>query len=175
MPITVVTTPGAASANSYATLNQADAIADELLPVPLPWLQAEVDIRNRAVVTATRDLDELHFVGERVDAVQALEWPRSGAMKPGLWTYYLTTDIPAALTRACTLLAIWRVGQGQTVDPAVADAAGLASISFGSELALAFEQGATSQSPLGDFVNRVMRPTLRGLVYAGSQFRTVRG
>jgi len=174
MPITLVTTPGSASANSYADRTQAAAIADELLPVPLVWLRAEADVQNRALVTATRDLDELHFVGDRVDAVQALEWPRSGAMKPSLGTYYLTTEVPAPLTRACALLAIWRVGQGQTVDPAVTDAAGLSSISFGSELAMTFEQGATSQTPLGDFLNREIRPVLKGLTYA-AQPRLVRG
>lgn len=174
MPVTLVTTPGAASANSYATVAEANTLADELLPAPLDWIRAETDVKHRALVTATRDLDQMRFIGERVDAVQALEWPRSGALKPGLSTIYLTTEIPGPVKRANALLAIWRVDQGATVNPAAAESAGLASISFGSELSMTFEGGTTSQSPLAGVLIREIRPVLKGLVYAPHP-RLVRG
>src|SRR5438046_7448880 len=79
MPIVVVATPGAADANSYCSLAEANTYHDSH-PYASAWTgAASDDARNRALVTATRLLDEhIEWDGYAASATQALGWPRSG-------------------------------------------------------------------------------------------------
>lgn len=79
MAVTVVTTVGAADANSYCSLGEANAYHAGHSYSSV-WDDAESDdVRNRALVTATRLLDEhVDWNGDVVSEDQALQWPRSG-------------------------------------------------------------------------------------------------
>lgn len=99
MAVTVVATPGSASANSYATIAEADTY-HEAHPHAAAWDDADDDQKGRALVTATRLLDELFvWKGSVVDDVQALLWPRSGVYE---WSGYAVAEdaIPARLRNA---------------------------------------------------------------------------
>jgi hypothetical protein len=73
------TTPGAATQNSYATLLEFEAYAENRLPVVQSVLDATDAQKEAALIHAARALDaNFTWTGSAVDAVQALTWPRSG-------------------------------------------------------------------------------------------------
>jgi len=72
-------TVGGASANSYVTLAEANAYFDEHLNVS-EWTDATDDLKNRALIQATRRLDQLSFNGGKATEAQALKWPRIGVV-----------------------------------------------------------------------------------------------
>jgi len=102
MTITVVATVGSASANSYLTVAEGDGIADLYLGT-LNWTSASTDNKGRALIMATRYLDELTYIGEKVTTTQALLWPRTDA-SCGDWTV-TTTEVPQPIRQATFDLA----------------------------------------------------------------------
>ena len=123
MAITIVATVGSASANSYITLSDANAIVEGLVLSDdvAVWDSSSTDNKNRALYTATQRLDREKFLGARVDDTQALEWPRSGVRKPDTYTnlyglsfpnrlvadYYTDTEIPDRVKKAQVILAVY--------------------------------------------------------------------
>lgn len=77
MPITIVTTAGAADANSYATLVEATAF-NAGRPQSSAWANADDDTRTAALLWACILLDsDFVWTGAATDKdVQALCWPR---------------------------------------------------------------------------------------------------
>lgn len=74
-------TPSSPSANSYVTLDEADAyFADRLDSSLWTELASDDSNRERAAKTATRMLDELlaNLPGEKTVRTQKLRWPRYG-------------------------------------------------------------------------------------------------
>jgi hypothetical protein len=102
MTVTVVATVGSASANSYLTVAEGDGIADLYLGT-LNWTSASTDNKGRALIMATRYLDELTYIGEKVTTTQALLWPRTDA-SCGDWTV-TTTEVPQPIRQATFDLA----------------------------------------------------------------------
>lgn len=79
MPTTIIATPGAADANSYLTLEEADEIATlrGLGPAATGWLDGTDADKEKALIRATSEIDaELGSVGIRYAADQALLLPR---------------------------------------------------------------------------------------------------
>jgi hypothetical protein len=64
--------------NSYATVGEADAYFADRVDVP-DWLAANSTKKGQALVTATRVLDMLDWVGIVVSDTQSLSFPRVGA------------------------------------------------------------------------------------------------
>lgn len=95
MPLTLNATPGDADANAYATLADADALAEYRGALGAAFLALSDDQRITALVTTAADIDTIgdDFIGDRTDDVQAMEWPRSG-------TDYAEDALPAKLVRA---------------------------------------------------------------------------
>lgn len=82
MAITIVATPGAVGANSYATVAEADAYQETHL-YATPWTGATTERQKAALVWATRLLDDvLEYVGWRTSTTQTLGWPRTGVWTP---------------------------------------------------------------------------------------------
>jgi hypothetical protein len=76
MAIIIDSTPGGATANSYCSKSEADQYHDGRLNSD-DWYAADDDSKNRALVTATRLLDEhIEWVGYLSTNTQALQWPR---------------------------------------------------------------------------------------------------
>lgn len=180
MAITLVTTIGGASANSYVSRAEALVYVDELFPAGErdPFAGGGEPDQNRFLLAAARGIDELRswLEGERVDAVQALEFPRACITKRDGVTLYLTTEIPEPVKRAQAVLAAFLARVAKTGKHAFAPAkeVGLSSVSFGSELSMAFEPGA-SAVPVGEReIANVIMPILGNLVRA-RQPRVSRG
>ena len=109
MPVTVVATAGASNANSYLTVAQADDLANLYLGT-LSWAAATTDNKGRALIMATRYLDELRWIGEKASTTQALLWPRTDA-ECGDWSY-TSAEIPQPIKQATFDLAEALLGDG---------------------------------------------------------------
>jgi hypothetical protein len=119
MPLTatdLIVTVGSASANSFATLAEAQTFHDYSLGSDA-WFAAEEGDQVRALVKAARRLNQENWLGSRVSDTQALSWPRASAQKidsagGGYWdgfygrASYLTTEIPQQIKDAQCLLAL---------------------------------------------------------------------
>jgi hypothetical protein len=102
MTVTVTATAGASNANSYITVATGDDLANVYLGT-LAWSSASTDNKGRAVIMATRYLDELEYVGSRASTTQALAWPRTDAECDE--QSYSSTVIPQPIKQACFDLA----------------------------------------------------------------------
>ena len=123
MPITINASIGSASANSYLTLADAQAIIDGFVEDEdvVAWASATTDQKNRALYSATERLDRERFLGARSTDTQALQWPRTGVRKPDTYIntyavgfpfrittdYYTDTEIPTQIKQAQTVLAVF--------------------------------------------------------------------
>jgi hypothetical protein len=119
MPLTIVETPGAANANSFATEAEATAYLEYRLNASA--YVAGSDDAKKALVEATREISAMDFKGDRTDEVQALSWPRkyvpdpdypkaeTGLAAPDLGlvvTYYDDDVIPVRVKEATIELAL---------------------------------------------------------------------
>ena len=123
MAISIVATPGAANANSYLTLAEAEAIIDGLVQDAdvIAWASATTDQKNRALFTATQRLDRERYLGARATDTQSLQWPRTGVRKPDTYIntyaigfpfristdYYTDGEIPDQIKYAQVYLAVY--------------------------------------------------------------------
>lgn len=169
MALVLVTTPGAANANAYATVADATAVAVALWP-ETTWQETAQDTQHRALVTAARILDTLPWTGSRATDTQALAWPRFGAVDHrGLAVE--STVVPPAVRDANGRLAIWIATQ--TEDPeAPSDLLAISSMSLGSGISFDFTGTGTGDA-LDVFLRTVIRPLLFPLVQS-PQLRVVR-
>ena len=123
MAVSIDATAGGASANSYLTLADAQAIVDGLVEDAdvTAWASATTDQKNRALYTATQRLDRERFLGARATDTQALQWPRTGVRKPDTYVntyatgfpfrisddYFTDEEIPDQVKRAQVVLAVY--------------------------------------------------------------------
>lgn len=66
------------SGNSYATVAEADTYLADSIRAGLNWTSVSPDDKKRALLTATRLLDNQQWKGSKTDAANTLEWPRTG-------------------------------------------------------------------------------------------------
>ena len=123
MAITIVATVGSATANSYLTLADANAIIEGLVEDDdvTAWSSSTDDQKNRALYTSTLRIDRERFLGARVTDTQALQWPRTGVRKPDTYIntyavgfpfrittdYFTDTEIPDQVKKAQAILAVY--------------------------------------------------------------------
>ena len=123
MAITIDATVGGASANSYLTLADAQALIDGMVENDdvTAWASATTDQKNRALYSATQRLDRERFLGARATDTQALQWPRTGVRKPDTYVntyatgfpfrittdYFTDTEIPDQVKQAQAVLAVY--------------------------------------------------------------------
>jgi hypothetical protein len=115
MALTLVETPGATNANTYATLAEAE---DLVLAMAFPgtWGTATTAQKNAALTTAARRLDTLTWKGTRSSLTQALAWPRAGVVDRDGFGLDGTT-IPARLKAAQVELAVRELAEDRGADP----------------------------------------------------------
>lgn len=104
MPLTIDADPGSPTANSFATVAEADAYAAYRIGGGA-FVALTSDQKIQALVTAARDINTVEdiypgFLGDRTDDVQALSWPRTGT------DYYADDELPTSLVQANIELAM---------------------------------------------------------------------
>jgi hypothetical protein len=161
---TVLATPGAVDANSYVTLDEADAYMTTRLHATT-WPALTPDDKCRACLWATRLLDAwVEWDGRAASYTQRLAWPRSGLLT-------VTDDVipetvlPDNLKAATAELAWALVGADvtQTPDPVTG---GLSSLTAGP-VSLDFV-GIAARQPVGD---RIIPDSVWGLIQAWGRRR----
>jgi hypothetical protein len=104
MTLVLDATVGGANSNSYITVARANEISEYDILTTVDWFVADVDDKIRALVSATRQLDTLPWVGERATTTQALAWPRVNAVINGRTV--ATDEIPIEVEQATYDLAL---------------------------------------------------------------------
>jgi hypothetical protein len=96
MAITIVATVGSATANSYATLAEANSFVEGLTQSDdvVAWGTSTDDEKNRALFSSTRRIDREKFLGAKVSDTQARQWPRSGVRVPDQYTNLYGLSFP---------------------------------------------------------------------------------
>ena len=109
----LVYTPGGSTDNSYVTLAEATAYFGDRLNSTAngDWTNDSAGVartsavKEAALVTATRRIDEEQFIGEKSDAAQALKWPRASAFDEE-GNEFDSTTIPARVKQATYICAL---------------------------------------------------------------------
>ena len=123
MSVVITATPGAANANSYLTLTEANELVDAMINSTdvSKWKTGNDDDRNRALAAATQRLDRERFLSAKATETQALQWPRTGVRRPDTYVstytsgfpfrvtadYFGDTEIPDQIKRAQIELAVY--------------------------------------------------------------------
>ena len=105
MAFVVETGAGSASANSYASVANADSyVADRGLT---GWAALTTSVKEQSLIKATDYLEQTYreaWKGYRVNSTQALSWPRSEVIVD---TFPVAANIvPVAVVRACIEMAL---------------------------------------------------------------------
>ena len=100
-------TVGGANSNSYATVAEGDSYFGDRLN-STEWTDATTGTKEKALVTATRRIDEEMFLGFKVTITQALKWPRAGVNdEDGVALYNSATPaIPQRIKEATFVAAL---------------------------------------------------------------------
>ena len=102
MAITIHHTAGAANANSYISLTEANELIEGLIKDEdvEAWEAGSTsdDYRNRALYTACQRIDRERFLGAKATDTQALQWPRTGVRKPDTYVNSYATGFPFRIT-----------------------------------------------------------------------------
>ncbi len=150
----LVTTPGAANANSYGTLADLVAYADTRPFVPAWFATATDAVREAAMISAARLLDAgFTWTGTAVDAVQSRAWPRNGMLTRNSFAIP-NTSIPADLIAAQCEFAL-QLGAGDRLadnDPAKL---GITSVRAGS-VAVSFQAPDVSTLEGAEVMTRLL-------------------
>lgn len=146
MAITLIATPKATDANTYATEVEADAYQERHLYITA-W-ETTSDRKKAALVWATRLLDDTYeFVGWRTTLTQKLAWPRTG-----VWTRdNIEVDqdtIPEFLVNAVSEQARLLLEADRTADP---ETKGFSEITVGP-ITLKIDKLDSSVDPVADSV-----------------------
>lgn len=79
--------------NSYVTLNEADSYFDDRMDVAA-WTNADCELKEQALITATSYLDEMDYLGQVALSTQTLSFPRVGIFMDtsrGIRDYFSST------------------------------------------------------------------------------------
>lgn len=159
---TLISTAKSASANSYATLAEANTYMQTVrTDQEKVWLKQAEPTRERYLMMATRLIDQHYdFIGIKTTTEQALQFPRQSVPTDGKWARayslsFLDRDtIPTFLKDATAELARILVETDVTADP---DGAGMKQVAMGG-MAMTFnEKDRISQGVIRSSVYSFLR------------------
>ena len=125
MAITIHHTAGAANANSYISLTEANELIEGLVATDdvVAWEAGSTsdEYRNRALYSAAQRIARERFLGARATDTQAMQWPRTGVRKTDTYInnynlgfpftitedYFTDTEIPDQVKKAQAVLAAY--------------------------------------------------------------------
>lgn len=113
----LISTPGAANADTYASLAEAQAYMDSL-PYKAAWTSATTAAQEGALKAAARKLDLLAWKGIKTTAAQALAWPRANVYDRDGYIID-SAAVPAFLKNAQAELALRELEEDRAADPAL--------------------------------------------------------
>ncbi len=159
MAVTLSATAGAADANSYLTVAEADAYFYARLRMT-DWNTATADDKARALIMACRHIEEQvvwdqSMAGYRAATTQALAWPRTSAYTRECDTTFDTGTVPSVIKYAQAEQALFELASDRTTDPS---SRGIKSVHAGS-VAVEFDGfDSATQHVLADGVWDALSP-----------------
>lgn len=132
MPVpTLISTPGASNANSYASVAEGDEYHDSRL-FSDTWTDASTDEKTVSLIEATRLLDALwSWESWATSDTQALKWPRVGIDDYLQRSFIPDDSIPLQLKQATAEFARQLIAADRTADSDV-ETQGIKSLRAGS-------------------------------------------
>lgn len=152
----------ATSYDAYVTVDEADAYLEGDFTATAWRAETDEDAKARAIVSASRYLDRLSWVGEKATPDQPLAWPRSGI--DGIDDY----EIPQQVLDACCLLAKY-IHEGQPIETSQTTQSNVRRIKAGSveqEFFYPFTLGTKMPMPVQDLLAGLLAG---GSIVAGSR------
>ena len=111
MAITIIATEGAANANSYLTVAEAESYLEAHKDYDV-WSALDDEAKKAALVSATRELDLLIYAGRKSTQSQSLQWPRIGIVdRDG----YTVTGVPKLLKDAACEQVIYELTEDDNI------------------------------------------------------------
>lgn len=160
-------TVGSSSANSYISVSEAGDYFDGRVD-GAKWDEFDTDVQQKALVTATRQIDQYSFAGTKASSTQALKWPRANVYdEEGV--IYSSTSLPKNLKYATCELAFYYVTADDRdfnewqVDTYDSFSAGPLNVKF-----------RASSNDLPDTVVKELKNIGPGAWTSGSEFGTMR-
>jgi len=140
---TVIAISGAANANSYLTVAEADAYFTTRL-FSTNWTTATTATKETALIMATRLMDSMwQWEGAVTDDVQALLWPRVGMLDRNELEVIDDDIIPDELKNAVAELAFQLIAEDRTLDSDI-ESKKITSLTAGP-VSLSFAEGVTAK------------------------------
>lgn len=167
MALTIDATPKSPTANSYATLAEANAY-HEARGFNSEWTSASDTQKNAALAWATRLMERLSYKGSVLDLAQALRWPRAFVFDLD-WREYDRNVVPQCVKDAQAELALYLLKEDRTEDQG---SVGLSEVQVGP-LGVKFNTnpGSTRVDILPASVKQLLLPVMEG---GGPMARVVR-
>lgn len=151
---TLNATAGSATANSYATLAEANQYHDDRPAVGTTWEDADDTEKTKALLWATKLLDSnFEWYGLPTDNIQILGWPRTGLTDYNQWNSLSWTTIPREIMWATAELARQLLVEDRAADSDI-ETLGITSLRAGS-IRLAFKENVTAKV-IPDVVGRMI-------------------
>lgn len=131
MPLVLIATAGAADANSYATVAEADLYHEGRLHAS-DWTSATLEKKEAALVWATQSLEStIRWDSWQTTLTQALQWPRYGMLKRSLYDWVPDNVIPQELKNATAELARHHIANDPAAAVASAETANIKRLKTG--------------------------------------------
>lgn len=106
-----------ANANSYANASDADTFQADRGRTD--WTGASADVKDAALIRATDYIEgrfALSFIGDAIDDVQTLSWPRTDARYPATRNDFPIDEVPVDVVNATILYADQVIGPGDDLE-----------------------------------------------------------
>lgn len=152
----LVSTASGTSSNSYVSVSEADVYFGERLNATA-WTAASTDDKERALIMATRRIDQERFLGWKTVEQAALKWPRDGVYDDD-GDDYDSSVVPDIVKQATYELALKLLADG-TSDYVLPT--GLEEFRRAKVGSLEVERDPTFRAgELPDNVRRLLRPVI---------------
>lgn len=152
----LIATVGGANANSYLSVADADTLMGERTGDTSAWDGADIPDKEKALISATRRLDQENFQGCKTSNAQSLKWPRFDTYDDDS-RLYASDALPASIRHATAELAFVLIN-----DPTLLDDTGLEgfdSLSVGDS---SFTPKTRQAGTLPAHVRRFLRGLTKG-------------
>ena len=109
----IIATAGAADADAYLTVAEADTYhSEDQVHTDAAWSALTTAQKEAGIKMATRVIDQMDFIGTRASSAQALSWPRIDAYRDR--TILSSAIVPDPVKWATAELANWMVSEDRS-------------------------------------------------------------
>jgi hypothetical protein len=173
----LVYTVGGATSNSFISTDDADTYFDNRLNASAWTVDASSDEKDQALITASKELNILSWLGYKATTAQRLAWPRSMVINPDSaysQEFYSESEIPQRVKDATCEYALELLKAG-TTDLTSQDSSREIKSETVGPISVTYAEPSQKSAGLSRFPNVTsgLGPLLSGLSHG--QIKLVRG